>query len=173
MSALDLSRLSGSDAAVALRSYPRRYRAAMQPIDGDPDVEELSPRVGPAGRSALDFVCETTSPCASTPAAIHQILVHDEAELLPEVFDRLARDRLTRERPVTADHGAQIALAALDEATKTLSEAIESISGADWSRPAVTADGKRVTTLDVVREAVRTGAENLRCIDETLSAVRR
>ncbi len=47
MDTKDLARMSPQDGVAALRSLPRRLRAALRPID-DPDVEERAERV-PAG----------------------------------------------------------------------------------------------------------------------------
>src|SRR4029077_10234551 len=56
MSPLDLSQLSGPDAVVALRSYPRRFREALAPVPDDPDIDELVHRISPDGTATIDHV---------------------------------------------------------------------------------------------------------------------
>ena len=87
MAPLDLSRLSGPDAVVALRSYPRRFRAAAVPVEGDPLVEEWSGRIGPEGTSALDTVVATANTWALLGRALHEVLVQDDPVLHAAVAD--------------------------------------------------------------------------------------
>ena len=55
-----------------------------------------------------------------------------------------------------------------------LAEAIRSYPTAeDWARPASVAGGARITALDLVREAIKLGADGLAQVAETLAAVRR
>ena len=45
MDTKDVAKLSPSDAAVTLRSLPRRFRAALRPVDDD-NLDEFAGRVG-------------------------------------------------------------------------------------------------------------------------------
>ena len=45
--ALDLSNLSPQDAIAALRSYPRRFAATLEPIKDDDNFEAIVSRPGP------------------------------------------------------------------------------------------------------------------------------
>lgn len=165
---LDLSRLSASDAAVALRSYPRRYTHTLRPIAGDPGIDELATRAGPDGRSALDLVVDTTNTFVVLGQALRALLVQEAPVLHPAVLDPGAR---TWEVPATT--GIADALARLGEEADALATAVEATAAPDWVRAGTVAGGTPVTALDVVREAARTGAENLRAAEVALESARR
>lgn len=169
MTGLDLSRLSGPDAEVALRSYPRRYRAAVLPVPGDDVAAELAARIGPDGHAALDLVNDTANTFVLLGRALHDIAVQDTPVLHPGVIDPGAR-----EWPADAQRAdpAEALNRLADEAT-ALAEAVSRTPAAGWMRGATVAGGPAVTALDVVREAVRTGADNLRSAENAMAAARR
>jgi hypothetical protein len=168
MTGLDLSHLSGPDAAVAMRSYGRRFRQAILPLDDDPDAEELAQRIGPDGHSALELVVDTTHTWVLLAQALHQVVVQDGPVLHPGVLD--AHERVWDGPPAVSLHDA---LTRLEDEAGALAEAIEHIHSPDWSRTATVAGGAAVTALDLAKEAVRTGADNLRLVVSTLASVRR
>jgi len=168
VSSLDLSKLSGPDAVAALRSYPRRYRQAVLPIADDPDVEALATRVGPAGHAALDLVVNTTNTWVLLGQALHRALVEDVPVLHAGVTD--ASERAWDPPPDTT---VAAELDRLEDETGRLAEAVGAVHGREWDRPATTTSGAKLTALDLVREAVRTGSDNLAEIERTLTAVRR
>ena len=70
----------------------------------------------------------------------------------------------TLEGPIHLDHLATEAVALADRA--------DALPGTDWSRPARVVGGAEVTALDLLHEAVRAGADNLRAAERTLADVR-
>jgi hypothetical protein len=166
MTSLDLSRLSGPDAVVALRSYPRRFRTAILPTD-DPEVEELAYQVGPDGHSALDHVVATTNTFVLLGQALRQALTGGDPVVHAAVAD-------PSQREWTAPAGATIAeaLARLDEEAGALADQAGGVELAEWNRTAQVAGGGPVTAFDIVKEAVRTGAEHLRAATADITAAR-
>ena len=168
MSSLDLSKMSAADAVTALRSYPRRYRQTVLPIADDPEVEQLATRVGPSGHAALDLVVDTTGSWVLLGQALHRVLVEDGPVLHAGVTDAAERD--FDPPPGTS---VEAELARLDDEAQALADAIGRVHGREWDRPATTTAGAAVTALDLVREAVRVGADNLGEAERTISAIRR
>lgn len=168
MSSLDLSKMSASDAVVALASYPRRYRQTVLPVPDDPAVEQLAAQIGPAGHSALDLVVNTTSTWVLLGQSLHRVIVEDAPVLHAAVLDASVREWAT---PPATTIDAE--LARLESEADALAAAIGTVHGRDWDRTATVTGGAGVTALDLVHEAVRAGAENLAAITTTLAAVRR
>jgi hypothetical protein len=167
MSSLDLSNLSGSDAVAALRSYPRRFRAAVAAIRDDPNAEELAHRIGSGGHSAVDVVLNTKNTWILQGRALHDALVNDEPVLHAGVVHASQREWAALPDDTVGD-----ALAQLDEEAAAVADAVERIHGPDLTRTANVAGGGTVTVLDLIREAVRTGAEGLRDVETTLASIR-
>ncbi len=168
---LDVSRVSPADAAVTLRSLPRRYRAlfAAAATPDDPGGDELVRRVGPDGRAALDHLALATRGLVLVGHALGQVLVQDSPFVHAAVTDPAARDYA----PV-AGHDATVAdlLDELATVAEALATRIERTAAGDWSRTGRSDGATTVTALDLAREAVRTGVAHLRAAETTLAAVR-
>lgn len=167
MAPLDLSRLSGPDAVVALRSYPRRFRAAAVPVEGDPLVEEWSGRIGPEGTSALDAIVATANTWALLGRALHEVLVQDDPVLHAAVADPHERSW-----PLPPGTTVTDALDRLGDEADQLADAVERIHPPDLQRPGRVAGGGSVTAFDLVADAVQTGADGLAQVTRTIAAVR-
>ena len=61
----------------------------------------------------------------------------------------------------------------LDDEAVALADAVDDVSGDQWTRAADVAGGGTVGALDVVREAVRVGHDDLTAVERTLAALRR
>jgi hypothetical protein len=168
VSTYDLSSLSPADAEVALRSFPRRYRAALSPIQDDESIEEMALRLGPDGHSALERAADTARSWAVQREALRQVLVSESPVVHAGVVDPAERHWETP-RHDTVDR----VLTELTDGAATLADAVAAAPSGGWSRSAVTAGGGRVTALDIVRAAVRVGRDNLDAVERTLTAVRR
>jgi hypothetical protein len=167
MSELDLTRLSPKEAAVALRSYPRRYRGLLQPIAGDDDSEEIAHRVGPDGRSSIEMLSDVTRTLVLLGEALRQITINPTPVVHAAVVDRALR-QWDAPPPERLDD----ALALLSDEATNLADAIERVSPDSWTRTGTAAGGAAVTALEVVRDAVRVGHDGLVDIETTLRAVR-
>ena len=86
----DTSSISPNDAVTALRSYPRRFRSALSPIDGDESIEELGQQVGPDGESAVDQTAHVVRTWTVLREALRQIQVNDTPVVHGAVIDPFA-----------------------------------------------------------------------------------
>lgn len=166
--ALDLSNLAPQDAIAALRSYPRRYRGSLEPVEGDDNFEALLSRPGPDGVSALDIASETAQRLEVIKGALDKIGVSDDPEIPAAAVDANA--------PIdapTASGDLRSVIDRLAAAATGLADRAERVAAADWNRTGTVAGGGSVNALDVLREGVRVGADNLHRVDATVRAVRR
>jgi hypothetical protein len=166
MSPLDLSRLSGPDAVVALRSYPRRYRSAILPTD-DPDTEELAYQIGPDGHSALDHVVTATNTFVLLGEALRQTLTGNQPTVHAAVTEADSREWPTPPGLTIAD-----ALDRLRDEADALATVASQIELNAWDHTAQVAGGGTVTTADIVKEAVRSGAAHLESATADVTAAR-
>ncbi|MFM8863075.1 MAG: hypothetical protein ACKOIA_11595 [Acidimicrobiia bacterium] len=153
-----------TDAVVAMRSWPRRYRAELLPVD-EPVVETRAVTIGPGGVSATDLAADTLRSLTLLERALHEVLVADEPVLHPAIADRAARhwEAAVSESP-------QSVLAQLDDRAESFAAAIERTDASEWTRGGVSA-GRRISALDLVREAVDTAASNLREMTALLASL--
>jgi hypothetical protein len=165
MASLDLSRLSPQDAAVAMRSFPRRYRAALDAV-GDDEAEEIAHRLGPGGRSAMHVASDVTRTWVVLRDALRRIVVDDRPLLHPAVTEASQRD-WEAAPPESLDD----TLALLTDEAETFADEIDRVATGDWTRGGDVAGGGEATALDVVREGVRVGHDGLDEITEVLRAV--
>lgn len=156
--------LSPGDAAVAMRSWPRRYRSELLPVD-DPTIEARAVTIGRDGVAAIDLAIDTARSLTVLERAFLEIRRGDEPALHPAAFDRSARhwDTSVPETPTSV-------LEQLDERCASFADAIEATDAAEWDRTA-TCEARRVTAHDVVREAVDTAAVNLRTMTAVLASL--
>jgi hypothetical protein len=151
--------IAQGDAEVALRTFPRRWRALLGPLDGDdPDLEVLLHHRGPGGASALE--------CAGQAAAAL------------ELGDRRIRRAVTHDRPVLEVEAAvappaslAAVLARIDAAAPALATTVSRLASGDLDREAVRgASTVRVRTL--LTETVESVAALLREADRALAQAR-
>lgn len=167
METSDLARMAPQDGVVALRSLPRRFRAALRPFD-DPDFDEWAERVTSSGRAPLDHLVDADRSLTLLHHAFEQVLHHDTPVLVPAVTDPAAR-----EWP-TVHSGLQGELAHLEETADGFASLVERVPAADWSRVGcVAGTDTSVDALDLLREAVRTGITDLRDAERAFDEVRR
>src|SRR4029077_17129418 len=116
---LDPATISPSDAAVAVRSYPRPLRALLVTLD--PDHTQRGPRrPAPGGWSATEHASHVAGALSKAAGALSRIAVADD----PEVD-------LTPPPPVN-DVG--VALEQLKASSAVLAAAIDGVRGRDWGR---------------------------------------
>lgn len=167
---LDLSRLSPADAAVALRSFGRRYRALLTTLGDEERPDDLVHRAGPDGRSALDHAAGVAESVATIGAALRSILVEDGPALPAGALGALAPPAVAarsdrREVEAVLDHLSLEATALADVADSAASE--------DWARTGMGAgDGQPQRALDVLRAGVAVGANGLRAVERALALAR-
>ncbi len=174
MASLPTDRLSPSDAAVAVRSFPRRFRGALaRPTDdhddeaATADPDELARRVGPEGRSAADHLIAADGVLAVVERALEQVRSDDDPVLHPAVSDLRTAWWDDEHTPLPA------LLDQLEQTAGRCADRIESVPTDEWARQVRVADADAaVGPLDVVREAVDVVAGHLRSAERTILAVR-
>lgn len=165
---MDLSRLSPSDAVVALRGLERRYRGLFAGLGEDESADDLAHRR--AGEwSAADHVVTATRFIAGAERALAKVLVADTPSVAAVDVDPAASLR-----PIAEAGPVDARLAELGSAANALADRIANVPSGDWLRPAVVDDGsgRTVTALDIARAAVDAGVTHLRDAENVLAAVR-
>lgn len=173
MASLPTDHLSPSDAAVAVRSFPRRFRGVLaRPEDaadeaGQADPDELARRVGPDGRSAADHLLAADGVLAVLDRALEQVRSDDDPVLHPAVRDLRGTWWEDEHTPLPA------LLDQLERTATGCADRIDAVPTDDWARQARVADADAtVGVLDLVREAVDVVAGHLRSAERTITAVR-
>jgi hypothetical protein len=169
MAGLDVSRLAPRDCVAALRSYPRRFRATITTVGDDERPDDVAHRPGPDGHSAVDVADRTARAIDALGDAARTALVTDHATLPAELFDDGARP--------WRDAGGEPVESVLDLLTlecNRLAAEVERVDADSWTRTATIAgSGRTVSALDVVREAVRVGAEGIKAAEAAMAHARR
>ena len=156
--------LAPADAVVAMRSWPRRYRVELLPVE-DPVTEARAVTIGAGGRSATDLAADTVRSLTLLERALHDVLVADDPVLHPAIVDRSARHW-----EAAVDESPSSVLAQLDDRAGSFAATIERTDTSAWTRSGSCA-GRRVSALDLVHEAVDTAASNLREMTAILAAL--
>ena len=146
---LDVSGLSPGDAVAALRSFPRRFRATIEPDDDadDGDDRGLDDALGHVDAAGRDL--------AVLGDAVGRALLEDRPTLHPAVLDESARTYPDVEVPPEA------ALDLLSLEAERLADRAEHAAAADWGRVALVPGNGEVDAVTLLREAVRATAEHL------------
>jgi hypothetical protein len=173
VSSLPTDNLSPSDAAVAVRSFPRRFRGvlarpgddAAEAAGADPD--ELARRIGPDGRSAADHLIAADGVLVVLDRALEQVRSDDDPVLHPAVRDLRGTWWDDEQAPLPA------LLDRLDQTAARCADRIDRVPADDWARQARVADSDAtVGVIDLVREAVDVVAGHLRSAERSIAAVR-
>jgi hypothetical protein len=165
-SGVDSSQISPGDAAVTLRSLPRRFASELATPDDDNRPDDVVHRRPPGGGlSAIEHAAWVASGLPSLGQALHRVLFEtDPAIDVPPLDPPPPVDH--------ADRSVEETLAAIAASTSPLADVIDGVDGDDWLRPA-TLNGRTVTALDVARGAVQLSVYHLRAVDRTLREVAR
>ncbi|HEX9548241.1 MAG TPA: DinB family protein, partial [Acidimicrobiales bacterium] len=155
-----------SDVATTLRSFPRRFRAALRP-PGDSDEgrtdDALHRRPADGGLSAIEHAAWTATAIAQVNEAFRQVIIEDNPLIDLPPIDVPA--------PVEGGSDSVDAVdARVEAAGEPLANAIANVHGTEWTRTARVGD-QQITALDVVRHAVRLGVEHLRAAELTVAQV--
>ena len=173
MASLPTDHLSPSDASVAVRSFPRRFRGVLaRPEDAADDTaqadpDELARRVGPDGRSAADHLIAADGVLTLLDRALEQVRSDDDPALHPAVADLRDAWWDDEHTPLPA------LLDQLEQTCERCADRIDAVPTDGWARQVRVADADAtVGVLDVVREAVDVVAGHLRSAERTITAVR-
>ena len=164
--------LAPSDAVVALRSFPRRFRGVLaRPDDDRFDPDEVARRLGPDGHSAADRLIAAAGVLALIDRAVEQARAEDEPVLHPAFADLTS---LEVAQEATLEDQAPVA-ELLDRFEGDASHTADRVDGVptdDWSRPVRVADQDSTRTLlTLVQDGVAAVAAHLRAAQKTVDAV--
>lgn len=162
---LDPSQVTAPDALVALRSFPRRWRALFAGLDDeDTDARALiGRRPEPATWSALEYAAHVADVLRLYDEWVRRVLVEDRPSLPGVDPDRWADDRRY------ADQRLPDVLDGLEAAAGGLADRLQQVEGESWERRGVR-EGEDVSVLWMARQAVHEGAHHLRDAERSLSA---
>ena len=165
---LDYDTISPSDAKVAIRSFPRRYRSAVAgALEDDADEGLIRRRPDPTTWSALEYTVHVADLYESFASAFRKMYEQDK----PTISDMWDPDeRVTSERYNEQDPMA--AIDRLDAAAETLAKVLDGVGAEGWSRTATFPWGER-DLLMMTRNAVHEGSHHLRDVERVLEAARR
>jgi S-DNA-T family DNA segregation ATPase FtsK/SpoIIIE len=161
--------LSPSDAATAIRSFARRYRAPLTRFlpgeDGDQIVRE---RPDASTWSALEYACHVRDVLDLYEGRVQRTLAEDTP-----TFASMGRD----ERAVREKYNEQDPLKVADELAanaERLATTIEAVDAGDWERAAVNPYPEPAprTLLWMVRHVVHEGSHHLLDVGRGLRTVR-
>lgn len=157
-----LGTLSPADAAVALRSYARRFREAFAEAEAASGPVDFS-RTGTGGASPALLLATTTETLRRLQRGVERALTDEGPALEPNLLDRPAP------APANLPRNLEDGLAALSAVVAAFADVAQRASLRDWDRGALV--GQRpVSALDLLKEAVAVGRNGL---DELTAALAR
>lgn len=162
----DADTVSVSDAIVAMRSFPRRWRAALALPDGEPD-EVVRRQPQPDVWSALSYAAHVRDIFAMHGWALNRTLTEDHP-----VFEW--PDGVTEES-VASGYDTLDLQTVLDELAanaERVAARAERADAGDWRRPATLPGPEEVDALWFVHHCVHEGSHHLKDAVRVLAEVR-
>lgn len=161
--------LTSGDIAVALRSFPRRFRAVFEAAGDDGerlDPDEIGRRVGPDGTSAADHLVDADGILVLLDDALVQAARGGDPALHPSFADLGAATWDDAHTPVPA-------LLDQFEATATrTADRVDDVSAQSWGNEVRIADhGTSPTLLTIAQDAIGVVAGHLRAAQKVVDAV--
>ncbi len=157
--------ISPRDAALAARTFPRRYRYALTHVAPGQHIDEvIRRRPSPGAWSALEHAAHVADTLDLMAPAIRQITTENNPRLsFPDPDERARQERYNEQDLLDV-------LSRLETACADLSMTIEYMDPGDWARRGTFDYGER-EAIDVARNAVHEGAHHLRDIERVLTQV--
>lgn len=163
---LEYDSISPQDAAAAVRSYPRRYRAllvAPGSLDGPDAVFRRRPH--PSRWSALEYTAHVADRLDNLGPAVLRITRESSPAI--DVFDN---DERAVAKAYNALERTEV-LGWLDLACAELGSILADVLADDWTRAGVVG-GVEKDALTLARDGVHEGAHHLRDVQRVMAAVR-
>lgn len=154
--------VSPGDSVVAVRSFPRRFRAALAGVDAEDPGDLVRRRPGPDGWSALEHAGHVRDILHAVDLRLRRVMTEDAVPLPP----------LHQTPPGGVhDQPLEVVLATMATNAEGLARTMSRIAGEEWTRTGLRA-GREVQALDLAREAVHEGAHHLRAAERVMQEVR-
>ena len=161
------STVGPGDAAAAVRSYTRRWRALLvRPDDPDPDI--VHRRAGLGEPSAVDHAAASAAGMAAAALALERLRIEEDAEVDPGRPPHL----VPRHAGAAGDLPLRRVLDQVAAAADELSSAMTLFHGDEWAGAGHLPDGQPVDALDLARAGVHAGTHHLRAAERVLTEVR-
>ena len=161
------STVGPADAAAAVRSYTRRWRALLVRPD-DPDPEIVHRRTGPDEPSAVDHAVASAAGMAAAALALERLHMEEDAE----VDAGPAPHEVPSPTGAAGDLPLRRVLDQVAAAADELASAMTLFRGDRWAAPGRLSDGQPVDALDLARGGVHAGTHHLRGAERVLAGVR-
>lgn len=164
---LDYATVSPKDAAAAVRSYPRRFRALLaSPAPDEAPHAVYRRRPHPSAWSALEHTAHVADRFDHLGPAILRVT----RENIPAIafFDN---DERAAAKGYNDLDRAEV-LGWLDLSAADLASVIDSVRPDDWTRTALVAGAGERDALTLARDGVHEGAHHLRDVRSVLDEVR-
>lgn len=159
---LDYDTVSPSDAAVAARSFPRRFAEQLHRSDGDESA--LRRRPEPTVWSALEYTAHVGDGYDAFADMVRRMRAENNPALDFPDPDQRAEDERYNEQ------GVHAVLGQLEVNAIRFAEAVEATSTEDLDRTARFAWGER-DLLTMIRNGVHEGKHHLRDVEQVLDRV--
>lgn len=167
------SSLPPSDAAVALRSFPRRFReassAAVVDLDDEVDqdqIDEVANRPGTDGRSGIDHVAAAAARVDAAGHTLRSVLVSPTRPIDEALVTNDAGE------PPTHTGNLEHELDRLDRACSALADQIEAADANHWLVTRPTTGSRAANPLELVQSTVGVALDHLRSLERVLREVR-
>ena len=151
--------LTPADAAVAARSFPRRYRAVLVRPADEEDGAEVVLRRPPGGWSAVEHASYAADAIALVADAVRGLGIGDHPTVNIDPGSPQSRS-------------VEAALEWLETATEALARAVEQLPSDAWKRTTATAAEAGLTAGHLARHAAHVGSHHLREAQRAVDATR-
>ncbi len=163
-----------ADAAVAARSFGRRFRdaaaaAAAATLDEEPEqseLDEVAARPGADGLSALDHLALAADRLDAAQSAVRASLVDPGHRVKAELLDLEAAAGVSHSGRLEHELGR------IERFGAELAEAVERGDAGHWVDERTTTAGDSTTTLAVLQATVAFVLDRLKAVEKVLREVR-
>lgn len=154
--------ISPGDAEVALRSFPRRWRALLGSLDvDDPDTVAILEHPGPSGDSAVALARKAGAALEVGARHLHEAVTRDDPSLDPDPAPP----------PAPGADTVAAALRRIEAAAPALADAVTRVAAGDLDRQAQRGTST-VSVRQIIADAVDEVARLLREADRAIAAGR-
>jgi hypothetical protein len=151
------------DAAVALRSLPRRFRGLFAALDEDESPDALARRTVSDGTSAIGHLIGASQVVADTHRALAEVLTVDDPLIEP----------IADETPLDPSGTIEERVSELGWETDALADRVDQVSADEWGRRARAGGGAdAMSAVDLLWRGVDAAVAHLKGAERTLTEAR-
>ncbi len=151
------------DAAVALRSLPRRFRGTFAALDEDESPDALARRIASDGTTALGHLIAASRVVAHANHTLAEVLSADDPLVEPIAY----------ETPLDPSGTIEERISELGWETDALADRVDHVSADEWGRRGRAGGGADVlSAVDLLWRGVDAAVAHLKAAERTLAEVR-